>query len=383
MSAAFKGPSRGLSIELYRGSLAYLEHVNRNGGVHGNALRLQAYDDGYNPRDAVDNTIRLVEKDHAFVLFDYMGSPTVARMLPLLKKYEEQSVCLFCPFTGAEPQRRYPYLRYVFNLRASYYQETATLVDHFVGLGRKRIAVFYQIDAYGRNGWEGVRRRLERHGLDMAAEATYPRGTPYTASLAPQVALLRRASPDAVISIGTYAACAAFIRDARDAGWADVPIAHVSGVDSDNLLRRLLDAGRAAGKDYTADLVSSQVVPSYDDTSLPAVREYRRLMDLYKPAPPPELLDAEYHGPAHSFISFEGFLNARLLVEVLRKLGPQPQRARIAEAAESLHDLDLGIETRASFGPRQHQGLRRVYCTTIANGRFVPLTDERWQRWRK
>ena len=35
MSGAFKGPSRGLSIELYRGSLAYFQHINKEGGVHG------------------------------------------------------------------------------------------------------------------------------------------------------------------------------------------------------------------------------------------------------------------------------------------------------------------------------------------------------------
>src|SRR5262245_42684191 len=129
MSAAFKGPSRGLSIELYRGSMAYLEHINRHGGVHGRTIRIKAYDDGYNPREAIDNTIRLVEHDRAFLLFDYMGSATVARILPLLKKYENHSVHLLFPFTGAEPQRKYPYQPFVFNLRASYRQETSQLVD--------------------------------------------------------------------------------------------------------------------------------------------------------------------------------------------------------------------------------------------------------------
>lgn len=155
MSAAFRGPSRGLGIELYRGSMAYFEEVNRNGGVHGRRLVLKAYDDGYNPLPAIANTVRLLERDNAFVLFDYVGTPTVTRVLPLLKIHEGESAFLFCPFTGAEPLRRPPYDQYVFNLRASYYEETAGLVDHFIAVGRKRIAVFYQIDAYGRNGWGG------------------------------------------------------------------------------------------------------------------------------------------------------------------------------------------------------------------------------------
>src|SRR5262249_45347807 len=124
MSAAFAGPSRGLGIELYRGSMAYLEHVNRLGGVHGRKIIIKAYDDGYNPEPAIDNTIRLVEKDHVFLLFNYVGTPTTTRCLPLLRRHRDQSVLLFFPFTGAQPQRQPPYDEFVFNLRASYYQET-------------------------------------------------------------------------------------------------------------------------------------------------------------------------------------------------------------------------------------------------------------------
>src|SRR5262249_16378065 len=157
MSAAFKGPSRGLGIELYRGAMACFAEVNATGGVHGRKIRIQAYDDGYQPGPAVANTVRLIRDDKVFLLFGYVGTPTVTRVLPLLKRFDDRSVYLFCPFTGAEPQRRPPYDAYVFNLRASYGQETAGLVNHFVAVGRKRIAVFYQIDAYGRSGWDGVR----------------------------------------------------------------------------------------------------------------------------------------------------------------------------------------------------------------------------------
>src|ERR1700730_8605958 len=146
MSAAFTGPSRGLGIELYRGSMAYFEHVNSQGGVHGRKIVIKAYDDGYNPFPAIDNTIRLIEKDDVFLLFNYVGTPTTTRCLPILKQNRDKSILLFCPFTGAQPQRQQPYGEFAFNLRASYYQETAGLVEHFLEIGRKRIAVFYQID---------------------------------------------------------------------------------------------------------------------------------------------------------------------------------------------------------------------------------------------
>jgi ABC-type branched-subunit amino acid transport system substrate-binding protein len=380
MSAAFKGPSAGLGTELYRGSMACFAEVNRNGGVHGRKIVIRAYDDGYNPIPAVANTVRLIEEDDAFVLFGYVGTPTLTRVLPLLKRYEDRSTYMFCPFTGAEPQRRPPYDALVFNLRASYHQETAGLVDHFVAVGRKKIAVFYQIDAYGRCGWEGVRNALRKHGLRMAGEATYKRGTKFGDSLKAQVDVLREGEPDAVICIGAYAACAALVRDARDAGW-DVPIANVSFVGSESLVALLAEAGQKAGKDYTSGLINSQVVPSYHDTDLPAVRRYRELMDRHKPMPPEDLRPENYKPLPYSFVSFEGYLNAALLVEALKKMGDRPERARFREVMESLDGVDLGLGAPVSFGPKKHQGSGQVYYTVVEDGRFVPVKE--WERWRK
>src|SRR6266540_2340324 len=255
MSAAFSGPSSVLGIELYRGSQAYIEEVNRTGGVNGRRIVIKTYNDGYDPVPAVENTIALIEKDDVFLLFGYVGTPTVTRVLPLLKRYSDKHIYLFFPYTGAQPQREAPYDEFVFNLRPSYRQETEGLVDHFVRIGRKRIAIFYQVDAYGRSGWDGVRRALEKHGLTIVGETTYRRGARYEQSFAEQVGILQRANPDAIISIGSYAAAAAFIRDARDAGW-DVPIANVSFVGSAEMLNLLLETGKARGKDYTANLIN-------------------------------------------------------------------------------------------------------------------------------
>ena len=152
------GPSRGLGIELFRGASAYFEHINRHGGVRGRKVVLRTNDDGYQPDPSVENTMILMLEDKVFALFGYVGTPTVTRVLPMLKKFQERQIYLFFPFTGAQPQREPPYGPFAFNLRASYRQETAGLVQNFVRIGRKRIAVFYQADAYGRSGWAGVRR---------------------------------------------------------------------------------------------------------------------------------------------------------------------------------------------------------------------------------
>jgi ABC-type branched-subunit amino acid transport system substrate-binding protein len=380
MSAALTGPSSALGIELYRGSMAYLEHVNRTGGINGRKIFIKAYDDSYDPIPAVENTITLIERDKVFLLFGYVGTPTVTRILPLLKRYSDKHIYLFFPYTGAQPQREAPYDEFVFNLRSSYRHETQGLVDHFVQVGRKRIAVFYQADAYGRSGWDGVRRALEKYNLKIVGEATYRRGTEYGQSFAEQVSILQKANPDAIISIGAYAAAAAFIRDARDAAW-DIPIANVSFVGSERMLNVLLESGKARGKDYTTNLINSQVVPSYEDTFLPAVRQYRELIDKYDPMPPQELIGKEYKPLQYSFVSFEGFLNAKLLVEILRRMGTTTDTAHLQEAVEALSDYDIGIDVPVSFGPRKHQGLDVVYYTTVRDGRPIPIQD--WQVWAK
>jgi branched-chain amino acid transport system substrate-binding protein len=375
MSAAFSGPSRGLGIELYRGATAYFEHINQQGGINNRKIRLKVYDDGYHPDPAVMNTIKLMQEDKVCLLFGYVGTPTVTRVLPLLKKYQETSTYLFFPFTGAQPQRQPPYGEFAFNLRASYRQETEGLVDNLIKNGKKRIAVFYQADAYGRSGWSGVRRALAKHDLKIVEEATYHRGTKFTSSMRKQVEILKASNPDAIICIGAYAACAAFVRDAIDLG-LKVPLANLSFVGSENLLKLLLTDGRPEEDNkYTRWLLNSQVVPSYEDTSISAVKTYREYINQYNPQVPAALIKEPYTPFQYSFVSLEGFLNAKMMVEILNRLSDTPDQAGVTDAVFSIQDYDLGIDEKVTFGPNRRQGLDRIYYTIVKKGRFVPLDD--------
>jgi len=380
MSAAFTGPSRGLGVELYRGSMAYFNFLNHQGGINGKHISIATLDDGYQPDPAVGNTIEFLQKNETICLFNYVGTPTVTRILPLLKGYRGQQKLLFFPFTGAQPQRQAPYTNYVFNLRASYRQELAGLVNKFIELDRWRLVVFYQADAYGRSGWDGARRALAERGLNLVGEATYRRGTRFDESMKAQVDILKRLNPDAILSIGSYAACAAFVRDARDGG-LDVPIANVSFVGSENMLALLEKAGSEKGKDYTRDLINTQVVPSYEDMSLPAVREYRWLMDSMAPKVP-GLVPESYQPLRYSFTSFEGFLNAKVMSRVLEIYDENPVKG-LKSAVEHVWNYDVGIGVPVVFANNKHQGLNTVYFTTVSDGKFVPIDEELWQRWQK
>ncbi len=392
MSADFSASARALSIELYRGAMAYLLPVN-NTGVNDRRLVIKAYDDQYEPDLAIRNTLKLMDEDDVFALFSYVGTPTMNRTLPLLRMHQAKDFLLFFPFTGASTNRIPPYDELSFNLRASYDQETKGLVDHFVALNRTRIAVFYQADAYGRAGWAGLRKALAKFGLEIAGEATYRRGSPFDQSYDRQVAIMQRLQPDAVVCVGTYPACAGFVRDMRDrgVGW---PVATISFVGGEAMLKLLSAAERKLNKDYTSRLVSSQVVPSYNDDSVPVVREYRAAMDRYRDAimPPDSLIyptgktaEREYEPLPYGFISLEGYLDAKLFVAILQRMGADPRRADLAQTVLTMGDFDLGMEQPLSFGGAtgRRQASDQVYYTVVRDGHFVPLRDGEWEAWAK
>jgi branched-chain amino acid transport system substrate-binding protein len=372
MSAALKGTASGLGTELYRGAQAYFAEVNARGGIHGRTIAVVALDDNYEPLPCIKNTIQLIEQEKTFLLVNYVGTPTLTRALPVIKRYGD--VILVGNFTGAQPQREAPYVEHVFNIRASYRQEMMALVEQFWQQGARRFGVYYQADAYGRSGTDGVGRGLAVRGSKIVAEATYHRGARFEDDMTPAARALRDAGVDAVLCTGAYQGCGAFVKSARDLGWT-VAISNVSFVGSDAMLSLLMKHGRTTGRDYTRALVNSQVVPSYDDLSLPGVVEYRALMDKHGPVVPESVRDATYTPQKHSFISLEGFINAKVIVEGLRRAGVNPTRAGLRQAFESLRSFDLGIGAPLTFGPERHQGLDSVYFTRVQNERWVPVAD--------
>ena len=393
MSADFSASARALSIELYRGAMAYLLPLNNAGGVNGRQVVIKPYDDQYEPDLAIRNTLKLMGEDDVFALFSYVGTPTMNRILPLLQIRHDQHFLLLFPFTGADTNRIPPYDQFSFNLRASYDQEMKGLVDHFVAVNRTRIAVFYQADAFGRAGWGGLRRALDKHGLEIAGEATYRRGSPFDQSYDRQVAIMQRLQPDAVVCVGTYPACAGFVRDMRDRD-VDCPVATLSFVGGEAMLKLLSAAEQESNKEYTSRLVSSEVVPSYNDDSVPAVREYREAMDRYRDAillpdsllyPHGKTAEQEYAPLPYGFISLEGYLNAKLFTAILQRMGADPRRADLAATVLAMGDFDLGMGQPLSFGGEtdRRQASDKVYYTVVRDGQFVPFRDGEWEAWVK
>jgi ABC-type branched-subunit amino acid transport system substrate-binding protein len=189
-SAAFSGPAQALGNDMRAGALAYFQAVNAAGGVNGRKIELRSLDDGYEPDRAAANTKKLID-DGVFLLFGYVGTPTSNAAKPI---FTAARVPFVGPFTGAESLRN-PVNRYIFNVRASYFDETEKIVNQLVGQTLDRIAVFYQNDDYGKAGLAGVERAMQKRNLKIVSTGTVERNT---VDVAAAVTAIGKSDPQAV-----------------------------------------------------------------------------------------------------------------------------------------------------------------------------------------
>ncbi|HEX9576993.1 MAG TPA: ABC transporter substrate-binding protein [Myxococcales bacterium] len=375
-ASAFSGPSAGLGVEQWRGHSAAFRAANEAGGIHGRKIRLVLADDGYDAERAAPAVVELITKEDVFAIFGGVGTPTIVKALPVIfRYYNSDGLFRFANFTGAQPQREPPYDRAVFNVRASYRQETKAMVDAFVAKGFSKIGIYVQDDAYGASGRDGIRRALKDHGLAVLAETTYPRGQTYQVSTANQLKILRDAGVQAVMMVGAYQACAALIRDVRLSGW-NVPLHNVSFVGADQMLRLLREEEQKSGKKLSDNLIVTQVVPSYSDRKIPLVREYAAAIDKYGGANlPAGVGDGSYLPVAsYSFGSLEGYLNARVFLAILAKAGRDLTRKSFYDAAERMGKFEAG-GIPLELSPARHQALDRVWFTYVSGDAWASRDD--------
>ena len=334
-SAAFSGPAAQLGIQMNRGAKLYLDSLNAAGGIHGAQVELRTMDDMYEPDKCKANTEALI-KDDVFALFGYVGTPTSLAALPLVNQHK---MPFFGPFTGAEALRD-PFSRYVFHVRASYYDETAAIVKQLLTLGLKKVAVFRQNDSYGQAGLDGVVRALKANQLEPVAVGLVERNT---VAVAAAVQAIVPKNPDAIVQISAYKSCAAFIREARKAGFGGT-FYNVSFVGTQALADEL-------GTDARGVAVS-QVMPFPFQPKTPIAREFLNAV---------QKAGGDYKA---NYSSIEGYVAARVLVEGLRRAGKGATREALINGLESIQGFDLG-GLMVNYGARSHVASRFVDLTML------------------
>ena len=339
-SAPLTGAAAQLGIQFRDGAKLYFNQVNAKGGVNGRKIELRTLDDGYEPEKTAANTKTFLT-DGVFALFGYIGTPTSAAALPLATA---EKTPFFAPFTGAQILRE-PFNRYAIHVRASYFDETAAIVKQAAAVGVKKFSVFYQNDAYGKAGLEGVERALKTLNLPMTSLATVERNS---VDVKKAVTDILAKQPESIVQISAYKSCAAFIREARKAGFGGT-FYNVSFVGTQALLTEL-------GKDARG-VVISQVMPYPYSPGTAIASEY--LEALKNASVNSKDLTANYS-------SMEGFVAAKVFTEALRRAGRSASREGFITAIQGMQNFQLGGFV-VNFGPNLHTGSQYVDLTVLTD----------------
>jgi ABC-type branched-subunit amino acid transport system substrate-binding protein len=336
-SAAFSGPSAELGQQYHLGAKLYFDRLNASGGIDGRKIELRKLDDGYEPERCAANTKQFIS-DGVFALFGYAGTPTTAAALPLAT---EAKLPLFAPLTGAQSLRD-PYNRQIVHVRASYADETAAIVKQTVSMGIKRVAVFHQNDGYGQAGFEGTSRALATHKLEPVAVGTVERNS---TDVATALAAILPKNPEAIVQVGTYKACAVFVRLARKAGFMGT-FYNVSFVGTQALMDEL---GAVA-----AGVSVAQVMPYPYSPVTPLSGDYLAA-----------LKSEDARGQSPNYTSMEGYVAARVFTEAVRRAGKALTRDGLLNAIAGMTAFNLG-GFNLSFGPNKNVGSSFVELTILS-----------------
>jgi len=334
-SAPLTGPAAQLGIQFQQGAKLAFSIANARGGVNGRIVELRTLDDGYEPTRCQTNTQTLLAED-VLALFGYIGTPTSLVALPLATAAK---VPFIAPFTGAQALRE-PLNRFAFHVRASYFDETARIVNQVTQVGMKRVAVFHQNDSYGQAGLDGVTRALKALQLEVLATGKVERNS---TDVAAAVASILKGKPEAVVQISAYKSCAAFVRAARAAGYAG-QFYNVSFVGTQALANEL-------GADARG-VVVSQVMPYPFAPLIAVTNEFITAANAAQPKFAP------------NYGSIEGFIAARVILEGLRRAGSTPTSEGLIAGLEAMQNFNTG-GFFVDFSSRKHVGSSYVDLTIL------------------
>jgi branched-chain amino acid transport system substrate-binding protein len=342
-SVAFTGPLGDIGAAMHRGSKVCFDALNAQGGVHGRRIELVARDDGYDVKRALENVNGFLKDPTTFALFSCMGTPIIEGMLPLLRNTD---MPCFSPLTGASSARPAD-MRNVINLRASYPEEAERLVEHLATIGLKRIAVAYQNNSFGKEVLVAAESAMLRHGVAKVAAAAIQSDASDAGAAAKAIAA---SSPEAVLLGLAGKPTVGFVKAIR-AERRGLPLYALSVLGSAATLTAL--------GDDAIGIAVSQVVPMPTQAVVPVVRDFAQAWRA-KPVEGPGAIE-----PSH--LALEGYINARVFIEALKRAGRNLGRKAFLDAVWSIRRLDLG-GFEVNFQQPGRNASRFVELTMIGRG---------------
>jgi branched-chain amino acid transport system substrate-binding protein len=333
-SLPLSGPLKAGGEAKRDGADAYIQKINAAGGVNGKQIKIVTLDDVYTPAKTVENIKKIVADDKPTAFMSLFGLPTVAAALPVLEALKMPAVGMS---SGADGVRK-PLNRYAFPVRASFADESRKIVSHIKITGVTKIGVVYQDIPYGVGVKNTFVAALKEVGLDAEVVAL-DAGAKNSAEAARLAGVNK---PQAIFLAMLPIATVALLPELTKTSFSG-SLYSLSPTDASVIAKQLGNKARG--------LAISQVVPIPYGTNPPVVSEYKQaLKDLGRGTP--------------SFFGLEAFIEAKILVEGLKRAGSDPTPASLVKSLETFRELDVG-GFFISYTPTAHTGSTFVEVDVI------------------
>ena len=333
-SLALSGPLKGYGEAKRDGGDAYINKINSTGGVGGRKIELVTLDDAYTPATTVENLKKISAERNPTAFLGLFGVPTVAAALPVLLELKIPAVGL----TSGTDALRTPLNRYAFPVRASYAEEARKLVNHVKTVNISKVSVIYTTNPFG----ESVKNTLLAALKDAGINAKTYKVDPTGADAVEAARLTNTDEPQAIFMTMLSQAAVPVLTEIKKTSFRGA-LYTFSPVDTSAITKQLGE--KANG------LAITQVVPIPNGVRVKIVSEYvQALTDLGRGTP--------------SFYGLEAFIEAKVLVEGLKRAGANPTPAALVKSLETLRDLDLG-GYYVTYKPDAHTGSLFVEVNVI------------------
>lgn len=341
-SLPLSGPNAAAGNEGLMAAKAAFETINAAGGIAGRKIQLIALDDEFSPSKAAENAKQLEAKG-VVALFNCWGTASCSAMMPIVN---EAKLPLVTGIAGGGPMRTAPG-RYAFNMRPTTDDEISRMVKQMQTIGQERIAVVYQDDPFGKSGLASAQTVLEKAKTKAVTEQALARDGSNADAVA---SALKAAQPNGIILIASPQATVAVIKQTRKSGAAT----QFYNLAAQANRKVVTDLG-----EHTSGVVFTALVPSPWKNALTIVRDYQNAIQT-------ATAKTDY-----SYLGFEVFINAKLLMEGLTQAGPKLSRENLVTALESMGEKNFGGGITIKYGPNDRDGSSYVGLTIVnKEGRF-------------
>ena len=331
-----------------RGSAAYFKLINDEGGINGRKIRYIYRDDAYQPEKTKAIVKELVEKEDVFA---FVGGVSTRGGLAVKDYLEQNKVPWVGPSTGSL-HFCYPPAKYLFTVYPTYSDEASILVDYTINtLSKKRIAIIYQNDDYGKGGLIGAQLAMKSNGIEFVEVAVV---NPVETDLSSHILKLKEAGADAVIMYLLPKQAAISLGTAMKLDFKPQWVASSTLSDIPLMF--------AISKGLWKNVIFSSISEPADE-KCPLMVKYKKAQEKYAP-------DEKW-----TTFYYAGFIFAEPLVEGLKRAGKNLTPDTFIKAMESIKNFK-GIGPEISYDPGIRRGGKSIYLAKcISATSSEKLTD--------